>query len=83
MAQELSVREALEIAYLTGQQVTIGLESGASLEGVIVERLWSTSFRVWLEPDDPVEQGEDIDKAIVGYYAVNSVSFGYHKEGGM
>ncbi|KJR46201.1 hypothetical protein UF75_3405 [Desulfosporosinus sp. I2] len=76
MAKELSVREALKIAYKTGQQVTIGLYSGVTLEGVIVERLWETSFRVWLEPAEPVEPGQDIDKAIIAKYAVKSVEFG-------
>ena len=76
MAKELSVRKALKIAYKTGQQVTIGLYSGVTLEGVIVERLWETSFRVWLEPAEPVEPGQDIDKAIIAKYAVKSVEFG-------
>ncbi|OLN25860.1 hypothetical protein [Desulfosporosinus metallidurans] len=76
MAEELSVRKALKIAYKTGQQVTIGLYSGVTLEGVIVEKLWETSFRVWLEPAEPVELGQDIDKAIVAKYAVKSVEFG-------
>ncbi|ADL69090.1 hypothetical protein BFT35_08305 [Thermoanaerobacterium thermosaccharolyticum] len=76
MCEELSVKKALEIAYNTGQQVTINLNSGTVLEGVIVEKLWRTAFRVWLEPAEPVEPGEDIDKAIVGIYAVKSVEFG-------
>lgn len=76
MCEELSVKKALEIAYNTGQQVTISLNSGTVLEGVIVEKLWRTAFRVWLEPAEPVEPGEDIDKAIVGIYAVKSVEFG-------
>ena len=33
--------------------------------------LWETSFRVWLEPAEPVETGQDIDKAIVAIHAVN------------
>jgi hypothetical protein len=76
MAEGLSVEKSLEIAYETGQQVTIGLYSGVNLEGVIVERLWKTSFRVWLEPGEILQPGEDIDKAIVGIYAVKSVEFG-------
>jgi hypothetical protein len=76
VCEELSVKKALEIAYNTGQQVTINLNSGTVLEGVIVEKLWRTAFRVWLEPAEPVEPGEDIDKAIVGIYAVKSVEFG-------
>ncbi len=76
MVKELTVREALEIAYKTGQQVTISLNSGINLEGVIVEKLWETSFRVWLEPAEPVKPGKDIDKAIVAIYAVKSVEFG-------
>lgn len=76
MTRELSVKETLFIANKTGQQVTIGLNSGKNLEGVIVEELWPTSFRVWLEPAEPVEPGQDIDKAIVGTYAVKSVEFG-------
>ncbi|MCR4435873.1 MAG: hypothetical protein QHH06_09175 [Clostridiales bacterium] len=76
MAKEFDVEEALEVAYKTGQQVTIGLYSGKILEGVIVDALWDTSFRVWLEPAEPVEPGEDIDKAIVAIHAVKSVEFG-------
>lgn len=76
MPRELPVNEALEVAYLTGQQVTVGFRSGVKLEGVIVERLWRTSIRVWLEPAEPVEHGEDIDKAIVAIHAVASVEFG-------
>jgi hypothetical protein len=68
-----SVEQSLEVAYLTGQSVTIGLKSGKKLEGVIVEALWETSFRVWLQP---VEFDVDLDKAIVGTYAVESVEFG-------
>lgn len=74
MAKELKVKEALKIAYKTGQQVNVGLKSGVTLEGVIIEELWDTSFRVWLEPGEPVD--EDIDKAIVAIYAVKSVEFG-------
>lgn len=70
------IEEALEVAYKTGQQVTITLKSGKVLEGAIVEELWDTSFRVWLEPAEPVEPGEDIDKAIVAIHAVKSVEFG-------
>jgi hypothetical protein len=76
MDENSEVYEALEVAYKTGQQVTIGLRSGATLEGVIVEELWDTSFRVWLEPAEPVKPGKDIDKAIVAIYAVKSVEFG-------
>ncbi|MGE5629750.1 MAG: hypothetical protein ACM3TR_01490 [Caulobacteraceae bacterium] len=76
MCEELSIYKALRIAYKTGQQVTIGLKSGATLERVIVEKLWETSFRVWLEPAERVKQGEDIDKAIVAIHAVKSVEFG-------
>jgi len=76
MPQELTVREALEVAYETGQQVTIGLYSGASFEGAIVDALWETSFRLWLEPVESLDEGEDIDKAIVAEYAVKSVDFG-------
>ncbi|APC08626.1 hypothetical protein [Neomoorella thermoacetica] len=76
MSKELSVEKALEIAYNTGQQVTIGLNSGTVLEGVIVEKLWRTAFRVWLEPAKPLKPGEDIDKAIVSINAVKSVEFG-------
>lgn len=76
VARELGVNEALEAAYLTGQQVTIGLKSGANLEGAIVERLWKTSFRVWLEPGEPLRSREDIDKAIVAKHAVKSVEYG-------
>jgi hypothetical protein len=75
MSKKLDVREALAIAYETGQQVDIELKSGAVLEGAIVERLWETSFRAWLEPSEPVEPGEDIDKAIVAIHAVKAVRF--------
>lgn len=75
MTQCLSVREALEIANTTGQQVNITLKSGTELEGVIVERLWRSSFRVWLEPAERVEKGQDVDKAIVATHAVASVNF--------
>ena len=75
-----SVCEALRIANATGQQVNIGLKSGKVLEGVIIERLWPTSFRVWLEPAEPVEQGEDIDKAIVAIHAVDSVNFNLQED---
>jgi hypothetical protein len=46
--RKYDVKKALEIAYETGQQITIGLRSGVNLEGVIIEKLWETSFRVWL-----------------------------------
>lgn len=72
MTQCLSVREALEFANITGQQVNITLKSGTELEGVIVERLWRSSFRVWLEPAERVEKGQDVDKAIVATHAVAS-----------
>jgi hypothetical protein len=75
MTKNLDVKEALWIAYKTGQQVDVGLNSGATLEGVIIEKLWDTSLRVWLEPSEPVELGEDIDKAIVAKHAVKSVEF--------
>ena len=76
MGKKLTVLESLEIAFLTGQQVTIGLRSGATFEGAIVERLWKTTFRAWLEASEPVEPGEDIDKAIVAINSVKSVEFG-------
>ncbi|MBP0723657.1 hypothetical protein J5Y03_00480 [Bacillus sp. RG28] len=75
MTKKLDVEKALYIAYKTGQQVDINLRSGATLEGAIVEALWETSFRAWLEPNEPVEVGEDIDKAIVAIHAVKSVDF--------
>ncbi|SHE71349.1 hypothetical protein SAMN02746089_00693 [Caldanaerobius fijiensis DSM 17918] len=80
MPKVYDVKQALEVAYKTGQQVTIELYSGKILEGVIVEALWDTSFRVWLEPAEPVEPGEDIDKAIVAIHAVKSVEFGPTEE---
>lgn len=70
-----STTAALKVAEKIGSQVNIHLKSGKLLEGVIVERLWPTSFRVWLEPAEPVEPGEDIDKAIVATHAVAYVSF--------
>ncbi|KQL44810.1 hypothetical protein AN963_25975 [Brevibacillus choshinensis] len=76
MSKGTEVKHSLYVAYKTGQQVNINLQSGVTLEGVIVEALWKTSFRVWLEPAEPVLSGEDIDKAIVGIYAVKSVEFG-------
>lgn len=80
MSKKSKIKEALKVAYKTGQQVTIGLFSGKVLEGVIVEKLWDTSFRVWLEPAEPIDpetdEDQDIDKAIVAIYAVKSVEFG-------
>ncbi len=67
--------ENLRIAHATGQQVSIVLKSGSVLEGCIVEKLFPTSFRVWLEPAEPVEPGEDIDKAIVAIHAVDFILF--------
>lgn len=67
----LSVKEALQCADTTGQQVTITLKSCKTFEGCIVERLWPTSCRVWLNPTDR----DDIDKAIVAIHAVDSVDF--------
>lgn len=69
----ISVGQLLEVAYQTGQQVTLGLKSGKKLEGVVVEALWETSFRIWL---DPAELSGDVNKAIVGKFAVESVEFG-------
>lgn len=68
----LSVKEALKFADITGQQVTLTLRSCARLEGCIVERLWPTACRVWLNPED-IEN--NIDKAIVAIHAVESVDF--------
>jgi hypothetical protein len=75
MDKELTTIEALKVAYHIGQQVTITLKSGKALKGVIVEKLWKTSFRVWLEPAAIIEPDADIDKAIVAVHAVKSVDF--------
>ena len=71
MSNCLSVKNSLKFADITGQQVTITLKSCTKLEGCIVERLWSTACRVWLDPTDR----NDIDKAIVAIHAIKSVDF--------
>ena len=71
MSNCLSVKNSLKFADITGQQVTITLKSCTKLEGCIVERLWSTACRVWLNPTDR----DSIDKAIVANHAIESVDF--------
>lgn len=74
MRNTLTVREALEIALFTGEEVTITLRSGTELEGV-VERISGNAFRLWVNPEDIGGMNGSITKAWIPICAVKSVTF--------
>lgn len=87
MLNYITVKEGLQIAEKTGQQVTIILKSGKKFECVIVELLCPTFFRIWIEPNkcrkpkpgqescQCPEAGHYIEKAIVSICAVEYIDF--------
>lgn len=70
----LTIREALEIAEFTGEEVTITLRSGTELEGV-VEKIQGNAFRLWVDPEDLCGMNGSITKAWIPISAVRSVEF--------
>jgi hypothetical protein len=70
----LTINEALKIAEYTGQLCKITLDSGREFLGV-VEELWPTSCRVWLNPCMPCN-GNEIEKAIIANHAIRCIAFG-------
>jgi len=79
MSNCLSIREALNIAEFTGQEVKITLCSGTELKGV-VEKVCPTAFRIWIDPEALGSPQGDIIKAWVAIHAVEKVAFDCENE---
>lgn len=87
MKNNLTIKEALNFAETTGQLVTITLRSGYKFHDCIVEELWPTSFRIWVNPTETrsiktltelstkPKPERRIEKAIVSINAVEAIAF--------